>query len=81
MPPMCAVLDESTSAMSEMNEEHMYTTMKHLGITYLSIGHRSTLQKVNSEWNYAMGVLHIRKQYSETSLIHTLDIQFPRFPQ
>ena len=40
------VLDEATSALSETNEQHMYSTLKMLGITYMSIGHRSSLKQV-----------------------------------
>ena len=41
-----AVLDEATSSLSEGNEFYFYTTLSQLSITVLSIGHRSTLQKV-----------------------------------
>ncbi len=43
---MCTVLDEVTSALSEESEEFFYTKMQDLGITFMSIGHRSTLKKV-----------------------------------
>lgn len=42
----CAVLDEATSALSEDTEYYLYTTLHHLGVTVMSVGHRSTLKKV-----------------------------------
>lgn len=41
-----AVLDEATSSLSEEDELSLYSTLSQLSITVLSIGHRSTLQKV-----------------------------------
>ncbi|KAE8703061.1 hypothetical protein F3Y22_tig00110474pilonHSYRG00036 [Hibiscus syriacus] len=41
--PKLALLDESTSALDEANEAHLYEKMKAAGITYISIGHRRTL--------------------------------------
>ena len=43
---LCTVLDEATSALSEDTEDHFYTTVQRLGITVLSVGHRSSLKKV-----------------------------------
>lgn len=40
------VLDEATSALSEDTEDLFYTTLHQLGITVMSVGHRSTLKKV-----------------------------------
>jgi len=40
------VLDEVTSALSEDSEEILYQKMMNFGITFMSIGHRSTLMKV-----------------------------------
>ena len=40
------VLDEATSSLSEENEAYFYTTLRQLNITVLTVGHRSTLQKV-----------------------------------
>lgn len=42
----CAVLDEATSALSEETEHYLYTTLHQLGVTVMSVGHRSTLKKV-----------------------------------
>ena len=44
--PVSAVLDEATSSLSEEDEMSLYSTLKQLNITILSIGHRSTLQRV-----------------------------------
>ena len=41
-----AVLDEATSSLSEENESYFYNTLSQLQITVLTIGHRSTLEKV-----------------------------------
>jgi ABC-type uncharacterized transport system fused permease/ATPase subunit len=40
------VLDEATSALSEETEHYFYTTLYQLGVTIMSVGHRSTLKKV-----------------------------------
>lgn len=40
------VLDEVTSALSEDAEEMLYSKLTDLGITFLSIGQRSSLKKV-----------------------------------
>ncbi|XP_061350189.1 ABC transporter D family member 2, chloroplastic isoform X2 [Gastrolobium bilobum] len=42
--PQLALLDESTSALDEANEVHLYEKIGVAGITYISIGHRSTLR-------------------------------------
>ncbi|XP_022777061.1 ABC transporter D family member 2, chloroplastic isoform X3 [Durio zibethinus] len=41
--PKLALLDESTSALDEVNEAHLYEKTNAAGITYISIGHRRTL--------------------------------------
>uniref|UniRef100_A0A5B6YMA5 ABC transporter D family member 2 n=1 Tax=Davidia involucrata TaxID=16924 RepID=A0A5B6YMA5_DAVIN len=41
--PHLVLLDESTSALDEANEAHLYQLIEAAGITYISIGHRSTL--------------------------------------
>ncbi|KAL0925165.1 hypothetical protein M5K25_003476 [Dendrobium thyrsiflorum] len=43
--PRFVLLDESTSALDEANEAHLYKQIEAAGITYMSIGHRSTLFK------------------------------------
>ncbi|WVZ00134.1 hypothetical protein V8G54_026203 [Vigna mungo] len=41
--PQLALLDESTSALDEANEVHLYQKIRAANITYVSIGHRSSL--------------------------------------
>lgn len=41
--PQLALLDESTSALDEANEVYLYEKIAAVGITYISVGHRSTL--------------------------------------
>jgi len=43
--PAVAFLDESTSALDEPNEEHLYGYLREERYTYISVGHRSTLLK------------------------------------
>ena len=43
----CAVLDEATSALTEEAEGQLYRTCKKLGMTLVSLGHRSSLEKVD----------------------------------
>ncbi|PKU72684.1 ABC transporter D family member 2, chloroplastic [Dendrobium catenatum] len=47
--PNFVLLDESTSALDEANEAHLYKQIEAAGITYISIGHRSTLFKYHSK--------------------------------
>ncbi|WCJ28448.1 ABC transporter family protein [Euphorbia peplus] len=46
--PKLVLLDESTSALDEANEEHLYQQIESAGITYVSIGHRRTLYKYHN---------------------------------
>ncbi|KAJ3694266.1 hypothetical protein LUZ60_009746 [Juncus effusus] len=41
--PRLVLLDESTSALDDANEAHLYNEIGKAGITYISIGHRRTL--------------------------------------
>ncbi|KAB2601767.1 ABC transporter D family member 2 [Pyrus ussuriensis x Pyrus communis] len=41
--PQLVLLDESTSALDEANEVHLYQQIEKAGITYISVGHRQTL--------------------------------------
>ncbi|XP_021299536.1 ABC transporter D family member 2, chloroplastic [Herrania umbratica] len=41
--PKLVLLDESTSALDEINEAHLYEKINTAGITYISVGHRRTL--------------------------------------
>ncbi|XP_068610264.1 lysosomal cobalamin transporter ABCD4 [Brachionichthys hirsutus] len=45
LQPIYAVLDEATSALTEEAEAQLYRTCKHLGMTLVSLGHRSSLVK------------------------------------
>ncbi|GMH07954.1 hypothetical protein Nepgr_009794 [Nepenthes gracilis] len=51
--PDLVLLDESTSALDEANEAHLYNLIDAAGITYVSIGHRKSL------YCYHNKVLHI----------------------
>ena len=57
--PQYAILDEATSALDVTNEGHLYEQLVNSGITYISVGHRPTLEKYhhlvleileNGEW-------------------------------
>lgn len=43
--PVIAFLDEATSALDEKNEEVLYGKLLELGISLISVGHRSTLKQ------------------------------------
>lgn len=43
--PRYAILDEATSALDVTNESHLYNQLVNSDITYISIGHRPTLEK------------------------------------
>ncbi|MBN3298720.1 ABCD4 protein, partial [Amia calva] len=49
LQPKYAVLDEATSALTEEAEEQLYRACKQLGMTLISLGHRSSLDKYH-EW-------------------------------
>ncbi|KAL2475849.1 ABC transporter D family member 2 [Abeliophyllum distichum] len=59
--PNLVLLDESTSALDEANEAHLYKLIEFAGITYISIGHRSTLYEFHKK------VLHISTMDPTTS--------------
>lgn len=42
--PQLAFLDEATSSLDEDNERELYLRLRELGISFVSIGHRSTLK-------------------------------------
>uniref|UniRef100_A0A0E0BZ29 ABC transporter domain-containing protein n=1 Tax=Oryza meridionalis TaxID=40149 RepID=A0A0E0BZ29_9ORYZ len=50
--PTLVLLDESTSALDDMNESHLYSQIEAAGITYISIGHRKTLHKFHNKVLY-----------------------------
>lgn len=43
--PLLALMDESTSALDEDNEAHLYGEVKAAGVTFVSIGHRTSLKQ------------------------------------
>ena len=43
--PLIAFLDEATSALDEPNERLLYERLSSLGLTYVSISHRNTLEE------------------------------------
>ncbi|MEI6070798.1 MAG: ABC transporter ATP-binding protein/permease [Verrucomicrobiae bacterium] len=43
--PQIAFLDEATSALDERNEQRLYRNLIETGISYVSVGHRSTLKE------------------------------------
>ncbi|XP_023737010.1 ABC transporter D family member 2, chloroplastic [Lactuca sativa] len=47
--PDLVLLDESTSALDEPNEAHLYEKINEAGVTYISIGHRSSLTKFHKK--------------------------------
>ncbi|XP_076947874.1 ABC transporter D family member 2, chloroplastic-like [Bidens hawaiensis] len=47
--PDLVLLDESTSALDEGNEAHLYDKVNEAGITYISIGHRASLVKFHKK--------------------------------
>lgn len=53
--PSLILMDESTSALDEDNETHLYRLIEAAGVTYVSIGHRTSL------YNHHNKVLHIMK--------------------
>lgn len=49
------VLDEATSALTEEAEAQLYRTCKQLGMTLVSLGHRSSLEKVGQTSSLQLG--------------------------
>lgn len=43
--PVLAFLDEATSSLDEPNERVLYRNLRRLGISFVSVGHRSTLKE------------------------------------
>ena len=43
--PVLAFLDEATSSLDEENERVLYENLRGLGISFVSVGHRSTLKE------------------------------------
>ncbi|KAH7513210.1 hypothetical protein FEM48_Zijuj12G0172300 [Ziziphus jujuba var. spinosa] len=59
--PELVLLDESTSALDESNEDHLYQQIGKAGITYISVGHRRTL------YDYHKKILRISAIDSSTN--------------
>jgi putative ATP-binding cassette transporter len=47
--PILAFLDEATSALDEENESLLYTQVRALGVSIISVGHRSTLRQYHDK--------------------------------
>jgi putative ATP-binding cassette transporter len=47
--PIIAFLDEATSALDEPNEKELYLKLRKAGMSYLSVGHRTTLKEFH-DW-------------------------------
>lgn len=43
--PKFAFLDEATASLDEPNEDYLYSLLRELGTTYISVGHRPSLRK------------------------------------
>lgn len=48
LQPKYAVLDEATSALTEEVESELYRVGQQLGMTFISVGHRRSLEKFHS---------------------------------
>ncbi|KAL3625051.1 hypothetical protein CASFOL_031720 [Castilleja foliolosa] len=59
--PNLVLLDESTSALDEANEAHLYKLIEAAGITYVSIGHIRTF------YEHHKTVLHISRSNQQVS--------------
>ncbi|XP_044468708.1 ABC transporter D family member 2, chloroplastic [Mangifera indica] len=62
--PKLVLLDESTSALDEANEAHLYQQIEAAGITYISIGHRRSL------YGFHKKVLHISTMDPKSSQLN-----------
>ncbi|CAM9814848.1 unnamed protein product, partial [Choristocarpus tenellus] len=47
--PFLAFLDESTSALTEEAEQEVYVALEAIGVTVVSVGHRSSLHKLHCQ--------------------------------
>lgn len=67
--PKYAILDECTSAVSIDVEGHLYTYMKSIGITLITVSHRDTL------WQYHDYMLKFKgdKQFEFKPMSHYLN--------
>lgn len=67
--PTLVLLDESTSALDDTNEVHLYSQIEAAGITYISVGHRKTLHRFHNK------VLYISKSDSPTSSLRNWELK------
>lgn len=67
--PTLVLLDESTSALDDTNEVHLYSQIEAAGITYISVGHRKTLHRFHNK------VLYISKSDSTTSSLRNWELK------
>uniref|UniRef100_A0A673LYA4 ATP-binding cassette sub-family D member 4-like n=1 Tax=Sinocyclocheilus rhinocerous TaxID=307959 RepID=A0A673LYA4_9TELE len=75
LQPKYAVLDEATSALTEEAEGQLYKACKQLGISLISLGHRSTLKKVmiydlftftKTTWQTLLYVTRLKKNFVQS---------------
>jgi vitamin B12/bleomycin/antimicrobial peptide transport system ATP-binding/permease protein len=67
--PAYAILDEATSALDPQNEAHLYQQLQASGITFLSVGHRESLNQ------YHQGVLDFSGRQTgltDDQIVHNL---------
>jgi vitamin B12/bleomycin/antimicrobial peptide transport system ATP-binding/permease protein len=67
--PSYAILDEATSALDPQNEAHLYQQLQASGITFLSVGHRESLNQ------YHQGVLDFsggQTGLTDDQIVHNL---------
>jgi vitamin B12/bleomycin/antimicrobial peptide transport system ATP-binding/permease protein len=67
--PAYAILDEATSALDPQNEAHLYQQLQASGITFLSVGHRESLNQ------YHQGVLDFsggQAGLTDDQIVHNL---------
>ena len=82
--PVLAFLDESTSSLDEQNERLLYQNLQELGISFVSVGHNSTLK----EFHDYLLVLHndgtvelseLPKRTRGSAFKHFLGFLHPKF--
>ncbi|ELV09887.1 ATP-binding cassette sub-family D member 4 [Tupaia chinensis] len=62
LQPKYAVLDEATSALTEEVESELYRIGQQLGMTFISVGHRRSLEKVEGKTRKCTGVHRWRER-------------------
>ena len=67
--PEMVFLDESTSALDETDEQHLYNHLQQRGCIYASVGHRSSLVK------YHTHVLYLNGPGTECEIVLASDYQ------